>query len=134
MRIGADFLRRAACDNRPLMQHQHVVGMSEDSVHVVFGKKHADVFGFRKLRDLRHKIGALMRRHACRRFVHQQQARLAGERQRQFDALQIAIGEFADGPVDGALQPDAFRQRRRLVAIEPFRPGERIEQAAMRAT
>ena len=42
MRIGANFLRRAARDDGALMQHEHVVGVGEDGIHIVFGEQHMD--------------------------------------------------------------------------------------------
>ncbi len=41
----------------------------------------------------------LRRRHARRGLVHQQQARAAGKRDGELDALQVAVGQFRAWPV-----------------------------------
>ena len=46
-------------------------------------------------RGQRHQLVALARRHAGGRLVHQQQARPVGQRDRQLDALDVAVGQHA---------------------------------------
>ena len=62
--------------------------------------------------------GALPRRHAGGRLVHQQQLGRAGQRDGELHALDVAVGELAAGPVGLRRHADALEQRQRLVAIE----------------
>ena len=53
-----------------------------------------------------------------------------GQRHRELDALQVAIGQHAAGPVGLGGHPDAFQQRHRLVAVQRRRAGgQKCEQA-----
>ena len=52
---------------------------------------------------------ALARRHAGGRLVHQQKARLAGERDRKLEPFDVAIGELAARPVGRVLHADLRR-------------------------
>ena len=51
-------------------------------------------------------------RHAGGRLVHQQQTRLVGERDGEFDALDVAVGELAARPVGGVAHADLRRAAR----------------------
>ena len=89
--------------------------MLEHDVHIVLGEEHADRFFARDARGEPHQFDALARRHAGGRLVHQQQLRLVGERDRQLQPLEIAIGEFAAGPLGIAAHADEFEQAAGLV-------------------
>ena len=102
--------------------------MLEHHVHVVLGEEHADRFFPRDLRGQPHQLDALARRHAGGRLVHQQKFRLVGERHRELQPLEIAIGELAAGPIGITAHADEIEQPARLVAREIRRRGPEIEQ------
>ena len=97
-------IRRAA------VEHEDAVGMFEHDVHVVLGEEHADRLLARDLRREPHQLDALARRHAGGRLVHQQQLRLVGERHRELEPLEVAIGELAAGPLGIAAHADEIEQ------------------------
>ena len=73
-----------------------------------------------------HQAAARARRHPGGRLVHQQQARRAGERQRELDALGVAVGERRAALVGEARHPDALEQR-----VGLGRERRRVARAAM---
>ena len=97
--------------------------MFEHHVHVVLGEEHADRFLPRDPGGQPHQLDALARRHAGGRLVHQQKLWLIGERDREFQPLQVAIGEFAAGPLGIAAHADQFEQAAGFVARELRRRG-----------
>ena len=66
----------------------------------------------------RNELVALARRHAGGRLIHQQQPRLVGERNGQFDALDVAIGEFAAGTIGGVAHADLRKKFKRAIAVQ----------------
>ena len=90
--------------------------MFEHHVHVVLGEQHADRFFARDAGGEPHQLDALARRHAGGRLVHQQKFWLVGERDRELEPLQVAIGEFAAGPLGIAAHADEIEQPAGLVA------------------
>ena len=72
-------------------------------------------------------------RHAGGRLVHQQQARLVGERDGELDALDVAIGEFAARPVGGLAHADLREQLERALAMQRSgRPPQPVDLAGVR--
>src|SRR6185312_5862249 len=59
----------------------------------------------------------LARGHARGRLVHQQELRLVGERDGKFDALDVAVSEFAARAVGRATHADLLEQIERTLAI-----------------
>ena len=94
--------------------------MGEDGVHVVLGEEHADVPRAGDPGRELHQPRALLRRHAGGGLVHQQELRLGGQRDGEFDALHVAIGQLrrSAGPRRRAC-------RRRRAARAPPRGGAR---------
>ena len=90
--------------------------MLEHHVHVVLGKQHADRLLAGNARGQPHQLDALARRHPGGRLVHQQQFRLVGERDRELQPLEIAIGEFAAGPLGICTHADEIEQPAGLLA------------------
>jgi hypothetical protein len=85
--------------------------MGEDHVHVVLGEQHGDAAlagDPRREFHQRHSFGG---GHAGGRLVHQQEARLVGERHGQLHPLEVAIGQHAAGPRGLARHADALQQR-----------------------
>ena len=128
LRIAADLLRRALRDQAAAVEHQDAVGMLEHHVHVVLGEEHADRFFPRDPGREPHQLDPLARRHAGGRLVHQQQLRLVGERDRKLEPLEVAIGEFAAGPLGIAAHADEIEQPSGLLARELRRRGPEIEE------
>ena len=102
--------------------------MLEHHVHVVLGEEHADRLFARDPRRQPHQFDALARRHAGGRLVHQQQLGLVGERDRKFEPLEVAIGEFAARTFGIAAHADELEQPAGLVARELRRRAPEIEQ------
>ena len=75
-----------------------------------------------------HQLGALLRRHAGGRLVHQQQLGRAGERDGELHALDIAVGQLAAGPIGVRAEPDALEQ-----GHAPRRGRDRPHRATTRA-
>ena len=83
-----------------------------------------------------HQPAARARRHARRRLVHQQQPRSAGERQRELDALRVAVGERRAALVGEAwscARARAARRRRRAARVGGARADRRDARRAARA-
>ncbi len=128
LRVAPDFFRRALGDQAAAVEHQDAVGMFEHHVHVVLGEQHADGFFPRDPGGQPHQLDALARRHAGGRLIHQQKFGLIGECDGELQPLQIAIGEFAAGPLGIAAHADQFEQAAGFLARELRRRGPHIEQ------
>ena len=79
--------------------------------------------------DQRDQLVALARRHAGGRLIHQQQARLVGERDGKLDALDVAIGELAARPVGGVAHADLLEQLERAIAMQLAPPAARADRS-----
>ena len=79
----------------------------------MLGEQHRDAALDHQRLDQRDQRVALARRHAGGRFVHQQKPRLAGERDRKLDALDVAIGKLAARPVGGVVHADLAQKLER---------------------
>jgi hypothetical protein len=71
--------------------------MPEHHAHVVLGEEHGDFLAARERCGELHQCPALLRRHACRRLIHQQQAWPVGKRNGELDALEVAVREHRAG-------------------------------------
>ena len=82
----------------------------------------------------RHQLSPLARRHAGGRLVHQQQLRLVGERDRQLEPLDVAIGDLAAQPIRLVRHADELQQleQPRLGAAAPPNDGVGHSSSAMR--
>ena len=116
LRVAADLFRRALGDQAAAVEHEDAVGMLEHHVHVVLGEEHADRLLAGDARGEPHQFDALARRHAGGRLVHQQQLRLVGERDRELEPLEVAIGELAAGPLGIVAHADQIEQAAGLLA------------------
>src|SRR5687768_4587215 len=90
---------RAFGEHAALVHHGDARGHGEHHRHVVLGEhaRHAELE-----RHAAHQpdgLEALLRRHARGRLVEQQQARLAGERDGELQALLVAVRQRAGGPL-----------------------------------
>ena len=102
--------------------------MAEDDLHVVLGEKHGDAIGLRQSTRERDQCDALLRRHAGRGLVHQQEARAIGERDGELHALQVAIGEERAWPRRLLEHAHALEQAIRLCGVELRESRERCIQ------
>src|SRR4249919_1956615 len=98
-------------------QHDDTVRESEHDVHRMLGEQHRNLPLHDQLLDQRDQIVAFARRHASGRLVHQQEARLVGERDGQLDALDIAIGKLTAGPLGRLAHPDLIEEPERAIAM-----------------
>ena len=64
-----------------------------------------------------HERGPFAQGHAGGGLVHQEQLRLARERDGQLDPLHIAVGQFRTGPVGRLGHSDLVEQLQRPVAM-----------------
>ena len=109
------------------------VGVAEHDVHVVLGEEHRDPLFARELRRELHQAVARARRHAGGGLVHQQQPRRAGERQRQLDALRVAVRERRAALAGESGHAHALEQRIGFGAHAVGRPrGDAAMGAGMR--
>ena len=69
-----------------------------------------------------HQRVALARRHAGRRLVHQQKLGVVGERDGEFEPLEIAVGEFAAAALRLVSHSDEIEQALRLGDMVAGRP------------
>ena len=93
LRVGHDLIGRALCEHRALHQHGDLPGEAEHDVHVVLDDQHGDV-GIERSDDVENEM-AFRRRHAGRRLVEQQHARLLRKRDGDFDQALAPIWQFA---------------------------------------
>ena len=132
-RVVAHRRRRAFGDQLAARQDDDPVGMGEDDVHAVLGEQHADRLLVREPARQRHQFVPLARRHAGGRLVHQQQARPVGERDRQLDPLDVAVGQHAGRALALLGHADARQQRVGLGAeLRPRRAPEAEHAARVR--
>ena len=123
----------AVGDQPAARHHDDAVGEGEHHVHRVLGEEHRDASLDHEPLDQRNQLAALARRHAGGRLVHQQEAGLIGERDRQFHPLDVAIGKLARGAFGGLAHADLLEQRERAVAmVRRRRPHEAVGFAGMR--
>ena len=76
------------------MHHRHALDDAQRDVHVVLDDDEADVAGQGR-QDL-DQFAPLGRREAGRRLVEQDEARRAGERERDLELALLAVGELGD--------------------------------------
>ena len=77
--------------------------MLEHHVHVVLGEENADRLFPGNFRGQTHQPDPLARRHAGGRFIHQQQFRLIGERDRKLFNMTTSMPHYAENTADGLL-------------------------------
>ena len=112
-RVGAHLGGLALGDLLAVVEHGDVLGDAHDDLHVVLDQHDRDAALVAQLvHELRELVG-LLRVHAGRRLVEQQQLRVGGQRAGDLDPPLVAVGEVDRGPVVMALgQPDVARAPR----------------------
>src|SRR5882672_4103640 len=93
LRVVAHRIGGARGDDLAVMQHRDALGDAEYHRHVVLGEEQGESA---RLYDVAHRgdgLAGLLRRHAGRRLVEQQQAWLRGERDRQLELLLLAVAQ-----------------------------------------
>ena len=112
------------------MQHRDALGEREGDVHVVLDQQHRDV-GREAFDhgDHRRRLGG---REPGGRFVEQQGARPACQREEQLDLSLLAVGQLARRHVT-PIREVPLRQHGLRAFAEPTDRGERPEQRAARA-
>ena len=93
------------------MQHRHALDDAQRNVHVVLDDDEADVLRHRR-EDL-DQLGPLRGRQAGGRLVEQDEARRAGQRQRDLELALLAVAQLADQAIahvlSGARPRSGFR-------------------------
>ena len=101
---GVPFLEDAA-----VVHHRHPLGHAQRHVEIVLDDDVADV-GRQRVED-RDEVAPLGRRQAGGRLVEQDEARRAGERQRDLELALLAMAELADRRVADGSSLTARRMR-----------------------
>ena len=91
------------------MHHRHALDHAQRDIHVVLDD---DVADMRRQRgqDL-DQLEPLGRREPCRRLVEQDEARRAGERERDLELALLAVGEFRNALLLDGGQMHRLHQR-----------------------
>ena len=94
LRIALHFRRRSFGDLHAVIEHGNLVGDAHHDLHVVLDQQDRQIEILAHPVDEPGHLRRLVRVHAGRRFIQQQQLRLAGQRPRDLQAPLIAIGEI----------------------------------------
>src|SRR6478735_5561921 len=94
-RVSAHLFGRTGGDELTLVQHHDPIGVAENDFDVVLGEESLELLG----------------RHACRRLVHEEQARAVGDRHGELQALDVAVGQLGGRPLFLVVETDAAEQR-----------------------
>ena len=127
-RVIAHFGRRAVGDQPPLVQDGDLLRDAEHHRHVVLGKQQCQGALAGDALQQPDRVVRLARRHAGGRLIQQQDLRVAGQGEPQFELLLVAVAEGAAKCVRLAPQPDRDQQPLDLVAVQ--RVGARPEISA----
>ena len=103
------------------MQYRDLLRDREHDIHVVLGKEQGQRrvrWRFARSAD---RIVGLARRHAGGRLVEQQELRVAGEREAQFQLLLVAVAQGTGERACLPAQPDRGEQRLDIVVIKARR-------------
>ena len=112
LRVVLDLLRRALLEQPAVVHHRDIVGDAQRDVEVVLDDDVADM-ARQRLQDL-DEVAALGRRQAGGRLVEQDEARRAGQRQRDLELALLAVAQRRDQPVAVVVQ-----MRRRAGSVRP---------------
>ena len=107
--IGFDFAGQAFLEDAAVVHHRHALDHAQRDVHVVLDD---DVADMRRQRgqDL-DQLEPLGRREPCGRLVEQDEARRAGERERDLELALLAVGEFGNALLLHGGQMHGLHQR-----------------------
>src|SRR5919201_5097653 len=110
LHIVADGFGIAVGNEHAARQYDDAISIGKHHVHRMLGEQHRDsAFNDQPLHQS-DQVVALARRHAGGRFVHQEQARLVGERDGKLDPLHVAIGKLLAGLGSGPSHADLLEQ------------------------
>src|SRR3954469_18839952 len=125
LRRGEDGGRRAALDDRAVVQEADLVGDVAREAHLVRGDQHRHPLGLELAHEVEH-LPHQLRVQRARDLVEQERARARRQGAQDGDALLLAAREPARQPVLAAVEPEAREQRarplHRLGARQPVRP------------
>jgi hypothetical protein len=82
-------------DLLPVVEHADPVGDPHDDAHVVLDEEHRQLLLHAQLGDEVGELGGLLRVHAGRRLVEEQELRLRRQRPRHLQPALVAVGEVA---------------------------------------
>ena len=110
----ADRAGIAGGDDAAIDQHGDAVGEREHRVHVVLDQHDGDFLP--QFLQQRHHARRFGDAEAGHRLVEQQQLRLGGERDREFELALLAVAQFGHRHVGALGEPDPRQRRLRRVA------------------
>src|SRR6478735_7037252 len=132
-RVSAHLFGRTGGDELTLVQHHDPIGVAENDFDVVLGEENRELLPSREVRRERHESLTLLGRHACRRLVHEEQARAVGDRHGELQALDVAVGQLGGRLLFLVVETDAAEQRVGFLEQDLARAaGKRTRQPAMR--
>src|SRR5262245_5723662 len=117
LHIVADRLGVAVGDQHAAREHDDAVGIGEHHIHRVLGEQHRDPALDHQPLHQRDQLVALARRHPGGGLVHQEEARVVGERDGKLDPLHVAVGELLAGALGGVRHADLVEQLDRARAM-----------------
>ena len=92
--VGFDLVRQAFLEDAAVVHHRDAFDDAQRDIHVVLDDDVADMGGQRR-QDF-DQFAPLGRGKPCGRFVEQDEARGAGERERDLELSLLAMREFRD--------------------------------------
>src|SRR5690606_8619460 len=98
-------------------KNDHAIRVGEDDVHAVLGEKHRHIALDNQLFGQCHQLVALFGRHSGRGLVHEQKLGIVGKPHGQLYAFDVAICQFAAGPVGLGGHTDLGKQINGLLAV-----------------
>src|SRR5262245_28898032 len=110
LRIVADRLGVAVGEQHAARENDDAVGIGEHHVHRMLGEQHRDPALDHQPLYQRDQLVAFARRHAGGGLVHQEEARIVGERDRELDPLHVAVGELLAGALGSVRHADLIEQ------------------------
>jgi hypothetical protein len=135
--VPLDLLRGSLRDLLAVVEHRHAVGDAHDDAHVMLDEQHGEPLLLAQPADERREVRRLLRVHARRRLVEQEQLRLRRERARDLEAALVAVREVLPDLVVLAAKPRELEQLARtlprlaLLAPHARRPRDRAEEIAL---
>src|SRR5688572_16067015 len=119
-RRGApDFGRRSFAYFLPMVEHHHSVAHGHDHTHVVLDQQHGDAVGIAQTANRLGNPTTFFRIHPGRRFVEEQQLRLAGEGSRQLHRLLHSVRQVGYRDISHFTEATGFENAVRLVYGRP---------------
>jgi hypothetical protein len=115
-RVRADVLRQALGDLLAVVEHRHALRDAHHDLHVVLDQEDRQVLLVSQAPDQRREVPRLVRVHACRGLVEQEQPRSERERAGHLEPPLVAVGQVARQLAGASPEPHVLEQVEALVA------------------